>query len=303
MKKVLVVDDSQVYRNVLKQLLTEYGYEVVLAQNGLEAIKILQLEGSPDLVLLDRLMPEMSGDEVCQWVRSNMLNQEGGGYKYTILLTSKISRQDMLEGFDLGADDYLMKPFDPPELKARLEVGVRILKLQRQLWSAATRDFMTGLYNRRAFMNYFSLEIVRAQRENKLLSVAIADVDNFKCVNDTYGHGEGDKVIIEVANRMQNVMRSFDIVGRIGGEEFAIAFAYANCEEAVQVCERIRKSIQEEPFKTTEVSLMVTISIGIALLDDNNMSLEDCLRQADKALYQAKRQGKNQVELLEASPE
>lgn len=303
MKKVLVVDDSQVYRNVLKQLLTEYGYEVVLAQNGLEAIKILQLEGSPDLVLLDRLMPEMSGDEVCQWVRSNMLNQEGGGYKYTILLTSKISRQDMLEGFDLGADDYLMKPFDPPELKARLEVGVRILKLQRQLWSAATRDFMTGLYNRRAFMNYFSLEIVRAQRENKLLSVAIADVDNFKCVNDTYGHGEGDKVIIEVANRMQNVMRSFDIVGRIGGEEFAIAFAYANCEEAVQVCERIRKSIQEEPFKTTEVSLMVTISIGIALLDDNNMSLEDCLRQADKALYQAKRQGKNQVVLFEASPE
>lgn len=297
MEKILVVDDSVVYRKLLTQTVTEFGYEAMQAEDGKSAIAILQTQDSPDLVLLDRLMPGMNGDEVCRWVRANLSEETNPCYKYIILLTSKDSHTDMLDGFELGADDYLFKPFDPSELKARLSVGARILSLQRQLQFAATRDFMTGLYNRRAFMENAPLEISRARRNGKQIAMVIADIDNFKSVNDTYGHMVGDEVIRQVGSLLKSALRDFDLVGRIGGEEFAAAFVVDNREQMAQICERIRKSVEEKQIQAMEAVVRVTISVGAALLA-NDMALEVCLQQADQAMYQAKGAGKNRVAMF-----
>jgi diguanylate cyclase (GGDEF)-like protein len=294
MERVLIVDDSPVFCKVLRATLEAAGYAVLTVANGSQAIEILKMDDSPDLVLLDRVMPDMDGVEVCKWARQHICRENGSRYKYFIILTSKNSQDDVLEGFALGADDYVMKPFCTQELLARMAVGSRVLKLQRELWNAAVRDALTGLYNRRFLYDLLASELARAQRKEGSVAVAMLDVDHFKQVNDMYGHVVGDEALVIISQRLRSVLREFDLIGRLGGEEFVLAFSCDTESEARGICERVRTGIAEQPILCDGAELNLTISIGFAVVQ-GGIEPSAAIRYADKALYQAKRSGRNCV--------
>lgn len=221
--RVLIADDDDVMRHILEASLTKWGYETVVARNGLEAWRILQANDAPRLAILDWIMPGMDGLEVCREIRK----AEDTPYIYLLLLTAKHKREDVIAGMDAGADDYISKPFDPQELKVRLRAGRRILDLQAELVAAreslryqATHDGLTGLLNRSAVLDTLRNELERANRQSIPLCLMLADFDHFKAINDTYGHTIGDAVLCEAARRMRSSIRTYDCVGRYGGEEF-----------------------------------------------------------------------------------
>ncbi len=294
MERVLVVDDSLVFRKVIKATLETAGYEVLTAENGGKAMQLLQEEGSPDIILLDRVMPDMDGVEVCKWARNHFCNLYGTSYKYFIILTSKNTQDDVLEGFGIGADDYVIKPFCNQELLARLTVACRVLKMQRELLNAAIRDALTGLYNRRSLYDLLGLELLRARREQSNVAVALVDVDRFKQINDTYGHAIGDEMLIMLAAKLRMTMRDFDIVGRLGGEEFVLAFGCMSVGDALVICERVRRGVAEISINCEETVLSMTISIGVAIAIGETEPAK-VIRYADKAMYQAKENGRNCV--------
>ena len=215
--RVLIADDDPVSRRILQARLTEWGYEVVICPDGRQASAALQAPDAPRLAILDWMMPGRNGIDICRELRN--LAQES--YIFIILLTTKDRREDLLTALDAGADEYLTKPYDPAELKARLRSGQRILDLQAELIAArdalrirATRDALTGLWNRGAIEEILGRELARARRERQPLSLAMADLDHFKQINDTYGHAAGDGVLREVTKRLQRVMRLYDSLGR-----------------------------------------------------------------------------------------
>src|SRR5260370_1612244 len=229
--QALVVDDSAVYRKLIGDHLRSWGFGVTLAETGSEAWCILQQPDAPKLVLLDWLLPDLDG--IARWER---IRQAGasGPYVYVILLTSKEGRQNMLDAMQAGADDYLMKPFDELELKARLLVGKRILDLQEELVSAresmrhaATHDNLTGLMNRGEIVAMLQRELERARREKKAVGVILGDIDHFKSVNDTLGHLFGDEALREMGRRLRAQLRIYDGVGRYGGGEVFFLFFYS----------------------------------------------------------------------------
>jgi len=226
--RILIADDSIVTRHLLDATLRKWGYEVVVACDGNDAWKILEGENPPRIAILDWVMPGLTGPEVCQRVRGHARDSEGA-YTYLLLLSSKSQREDLIEGMESGADDYLTKPFDLHELKVRLRAGTRIIDLQRELLAAreelreqATRDFLTRLWNRSSILDILQRELTRAARENRSVGVILTDLDAFKAINDTYGHFAGDAVLREFSRRMLNCMRPYDAIGRYGGEEFLI---------------------------------------------------------------------------------
>src|SRR5277367_4315826 len=225
--RILIADDSIVSRHLLDATLRKWGYEVVVACDGLEAWNHLQGEEAPKLAILDWVMPGLTGPEVCRRVREHAQDKES--YTYILLLTSKGLREDLIEGMEAGADDYLTKPFDQHELKVRLRAGTRIIDLQRELVAArealreqATKDFLTRIWNRSSVLEILQRELMRGARERRPVSVLLADIDRFKLINDTFGHFAGDAVLKEFARRMQASMRTYDAIGRYGGEEFLI---------------------------------------------------------------------------------
>lgn len=298
MEKVLIVDDSEILREIVKDILIKADYEVVSASNGFEALSILQNDDSPNLVILDRVMPQMNGDEVCKWVRDNIHTYcDCFRYKYMILLTAKSDQDEVLEGFEIGADDYIAKPFDSRELLARLSVGKRILQLQRALWNASMRDFLTGLYNRRAIEEILTLKIKQATREEKHVAIAMSDIDNLKYINDTFGHAVGDEAIIFVANKIQTVLRNNDLAGRLGGDEFIYALVCENEQEAFRVCERVQSAVSVEPLRYDGVNKLVTISIG-AVMVNREADIFQAIQWADQAMYESKKSGRNKITIF-----
>src|SRR5580704_1060368 len=220
--KILIADDEAVSRHLLEKTLTRAGYEVIAVENGVLAAEQLCRPDGPRLALLDWVMPELLGPDVCRHVRQ----RRDQPYVYMVLLTSKESKQDVVAGLESGADDYLIKPFDPDELKARLRTGLRILQLEDKLVEAreglrfkATHDPLTGLFNRGVIVDLLGRELGRSHREGSSAVVLLADVDHFKSINDTRGHVVGDAVLKEVACRILRSVRSYDYVGRYGGEE------------------------------------------------------------------------------------
>lgn len=298
--KILVAEDETISRRLLEKCLRAWGYEVLAVTNGTEAWESLRSIDSPRLAILDWVMPEMEGVDVCRRVRS----QSDKPYTYLILLTARSEKQNLLEGMKAGADDYLGKPFDADELLARLQVGERILKMQDELIAArdlqhyqATHDTLTGVATRRAAMDFLTRELARAARENKPVGVVVADLDHFKHINDTYGHMAGDIVLQEAAKRMAESTRVYDCVGRFGGEEFLIIFPASNEELAMRQAERIRKAIEATPVETREGGIRVTASFGVAASNGAGRDeMAELLRAADQALYRAKRKGRNRVE-------
>lgn len=305
--RILVAEDERVSARQLEAVLTSRGYEVVMASDGNAAWEILQDANAPKLAILDWMMPGKQGIELCRDIRST--RQEP--YTYIVLLTEKSSRQDIIEGLNAGADDYLAKPFDPKELDARLRAGRRVLSLMDEVIAGrealrhrATHDLLTGLLNRSAIRESVTLEIARASRERTSLGVAMVDLDHFKQINDTYGHMAGDAVLSDAAERMRSQMRSYDSVGRYGGEEFLVVLPGCDLKSTFDKANKLREFIALEPVATPEGPIVVTASMGVTVYADSSLvDPDDLIRQADFALYRAKRQGRNRVELASTSEE
>jgi len=295
---VLIADDDVVSRRLLEVTLSHAGYQVTLAANGAEALRVLEESEGPRLAVLDWMMPELDGVDVCRAVRKLASER----YIYIILLTVKEQRAEIVEGLESGADDYITKPFDLDELKARLRAGKRILKLQEQLVATrdelrvrATHDSMTGLLNREAILDMLKNELSRTARVGTL-SIILGDIDHFKRVNDTHGHPAGDLVLQEAARRMRSAVRAYDSVGRYGGEEFLIVSPGCGVSEAVEQANRVRVRMADEPIVVPGGGVAVTISLGVAAAASDANQMSDLLRAADQALYAAKNNGRNRVE-------
>ena len=295
--KILIADDDSISRRLLQGLLTNWGYPVVEAEDGEAAQRELLAADAPRLAILDWMMPGLNGVDVITALRA----AKNDLYTYVLLLTSKSEKNDILLGLETGADDYLTKPFDAQELRARLQVGQRILDLQQRLVSAlsnsefrATHDPLTGLYNRGAIMGLLKREASRCDREGAAMGGILVDIDHFKRINDTMGHSVGDEVLLEVAGRMRSALRSYDFLGRYGGEEFLVVAPGCGPEEIVEVAERLRYSVAEHPVRIGTLKVEVTVSAGTSILDHTGETMT-LLQRADKALYAAKEHGRNRV--------
>ena len=295
--KILAAEDNPVFQSMLRAILTKWGYEVIVAKDGNEALRVLEADNAPRLAILDWMMPGIDGVDVCRRVRA--VGREP--YIYILLLTARTDSEDLVEGIDSGADDYLTKPFHAPELQARLRAGQRILQLQEQLLAArealrqeATHDSLTGLLNRHAILGVLQIELERASRERLPLSILMADLDNFKQINDSHGHLSGDAVLREGAARMNSSIRRYDSLGRYGGEEFLFVLPGCTSEGGLAQAERLRLAFDSQPFRVGEQSLTVTCSVGVASRTAGlTVTTDELIRDADVALYAAKASGRN----------
>jgi two-component system, cell cycle response regulator len=298
--KILVADDSPVYRKLVEQTLQPDQYSILFANGGRNALELFNRH-QPALVIADWNMPDLSGIEVCRQIRASAKDSS----TYVIIATSASEKDKVVEGLEAGADDYLTKPFHPKELLARVEVGRRLIELQQQIESQnrilkdlALTDALTGLPNRRAVEDWAKGQLSAAVRHGFSLWVVIADLDNFKAVNDTHGHDAGDTVLREFAGILKKRIRNSDICGRTGGEEFIMIFTHAEeCNVGIVVA-RILRELREHEFSFGGKPVQVTASFGIAGFQGKGMpDFAKLVSQADAALYAAKRGGRNRIEV------
>jgi two-component system, cell cycle response regulator len=298
--RILVADDDPVSLHLMGRTLQHSGYEVMTADNGRKAAHELCKSGGPRLALIDWMMPELDGPGVCREVR----RRHDDAYVYMLLLTTKQSSGDVVQGLEAGADDYLTKPCHPAELKARLHTGRRILQLEDKLVEAreemrykATHDALTSLLDRGAILSSLQGELRRSAREQSPLSLLLCDLDHFKKINDAYGHLAGDKVLEQVSKRLLNAVRSSDNVGRYGGEEFLIVLNGCSRSELKERAEQVRSSINCLPCVTSYGTISVSLSVGAITIEnwDRLLPIEPFLKEIDAALYRAKDAGRNRV--------
>lgn len=291
--QILIAEDDPVTRRGMDAVLSEWGYETVLVNDGVAALAALRKPDGPLLAIVDWLMPKMDGVEVCRQLRGDDGNNR---YVYLIVLTAKSKTADAVSALDAGADDFVGKPFDLAELRVRIRAGVRIVQLQEKLRDLASHDALTGLLNRRMICETLVLELARANRDGTPLAVMMIDLDHFKQVNDEHGHLAGDEVLCEAAARIKSVLRNVDFVGRYGGEEFLAVLPRCEPNFALEVAERMRAAVSARPIAASETTLGVTTSIGLAIVAARcKLPAEALLHAADQALYRAKDAGRNQV--------
>ena len=296
---VLLAEDDGVCRRVLQSRLQNWGFRVITAEDGLEAWDILRQDNAPDLLILDWVMPGIDGPELCRRIRE----KRHVVYPYILLVTGKDETQDVVRGLEAGADDYLSKPVDPRELRARLQAGKRILALQHELIEAreelrfqANHDALTGIFSRAAILSLLDRELQRSARFGTPTGILMMDLDGFKKINDTYGHSTGDAVLKGVAHRISRAMRSYDFLGRYGGEEFLAVLSNCYPDDMRTIAERVRSAVCDPPIRTEAASLAITVSVGGVVTSPSTPGLES-LSVADALLYEAKRSGGNRVEL------
>jgi diguanylate cyclase (GGDEF)-like protein len=301
----LIAEDDPIFRLILTSWFKKWDYRVTAVENGLDAWEVLQRPDAPQLAILDWMMPGMDGIELCRKIRS--AGQKP--YRYVLLLTAKDDKLDVIAGLDAGADDYLTKPFDVDELHARVRAGKRVLDLQSALIQAhdalkfeAAHDPLTAVWNRGAIMDFLAGELDRSRRCNDSLGVIMADIDHFKKINDTHGHLIGDAVLKEASRRLNTTLRSYDSVGRYGGEEFLIIVPGCDTLNLMVAAERLRHCIVNRPMETSAGPVHVTLSLGAVAAQTNERALDAgaLLRAADEALYSAKAKGRNRVEVAPA---
>lgn len=303
--KVLVVDDSPVSRKFVEQTL-KGSCELIFAEDGDRGLALFA-EHQPNVVIADWNMPDPNGIELCQRIRSEFQEPIGAHYTYLILLTSNSATEHIVQGLSAGADDYLTKPCHPEELVARVEVARRFVNMHQQieaknrlLEELALTDSLTGLANRRAIDDWASRQISGAARHDFAFWVILADIDNFKAVNDTHGHAAGDAVIKQFAAILRRNTRRSNICGRVGGEEFMLVLTHAAHEDVATIVERIRRQCEENEFVYGAAKIRITASFGMAGFHSHSApAFEDLVNHADAALYAAKREGRNRVNSAE----
>lgn len=300
--KALIADDDLALRFIMQKMLEGWGFDPVIAPDGEAALQVMENSDEPPrLLLLDWEMPKINGLDLCKKIRE----KESNDPPYIILVTSH-TESDYIQGaLDAGANDFISKPTNSGVLRARIGVGLRTLELQRRLNIAnhmlayrADHDDLTGLRNRGAVLEQFEIEIARSHRTKTPLAVAILDIDLFKQINDTYGHPVGDRVLKEFADRLSDTFRSYDILGRYGGEEF-VAVCPIDSETAYELFERFRSVVADTPFLEAELNIEITVSIGVRTFKGetlaNSEEMLSLLSDADAALYRAKHSGRNRV--------
>ncbi len=295
---ILLADDDPICRRLVQKRLADWGYHVIAAEDGQKAWEAIECsEPAPSLVILDWLMPGINGIDLCRKIRERQQNS----YQYILLLSGKDEKQDVVAGLDAGADDYLTKPFDIGELRARIRSGMRILSLQQQLIQAqddlryqATHDALTGIWSRGAALDLLACELRRGRRTGVFTGILMIDLDHFKNINDSYGHLAGDAVLRETAARIGRAVRSYDFVGRYGGEEFIAILSNCSSEDLRAVAERTRQAVAELPILTGASRVKVTVSVGGVVAQNGTPEVE-LLATADAALYEAKRTGRDRV--------
>jgi two-component system chemotaxis response regulator CheY len=298
--KIMIAEDDAAMRRLLTMALRGLGHAVQEAGDGLAAWEHWQREGH-SLVITDWNMPGLDGPELIQRIRA----RRADNYTYIILLTSRDNKVDVVAGLEAGADDYLTKPFDPHELRARLGVGERIRSLESRLKLAlerqeelASHDSLTNLSNRRALYEQAEAELARMRREGKAVGLVLADLDHFKAVNDTRGHLVGDQALRFVADRLTQVKRPYDLVGRWGGEEFLLVLPGAGLADTCSVAERLRSDVAGTSFVAqdgTELELSISAGVTSTSVHAESVTLASLLQQAEEMLYRAKRDGRNRV--------
>jgi two-component system, cell cycle response regulator len=294
--KILLADDEPIARTMLEHWLTGWGYRVVAVRDGEAALEALRADPEIRLAVVDWVMPKVDGLSVCRAIRSG----PNEPYVYVVLLTARDNKSDIVEGLDAGADDYLIKPCNPLELKVRLRAGRRVVELQEQLVGAreslryeAMHDPLTGLLNRRALLEQLDKELLRAARRGAPVAAIMGDLDHFKIVNDTYGHAIGDAVLKDAARRIKACVRAYDSLGRLGGEEFLAVLPECSSAVAYTVAERLGNVLRQTPIVTPGGSVPITISVGVASTDQLlGCTAEQLMRAADVAMYRAKHLGR-----------
>ncbi|MDD3305687.1 MAG: diguanylate cyclase [Acetobacterium sp.] len=293
-QKILVVDDSPLNTKIMENALIE-DYEVLISHNGKEALSICNSNDPPDLILLDVIMPEIDGYEICRRLNRSEKTKDIP----VIFLTSLTESKDIEFGLTLGAIDYITKPFSVPIIKAKIKNHLALKYYQDTLKINTDVDQLTQIANRRRFDDTMTKEIKKAKRTGTILSVLLLDIDHFKFYNDTYGHLEGDACLKKVATTLATTLkRPRDLAARWGGEEFTCLLPNTNTEGAQNVAEALLKAIQNLsiPHESSPVNDVVTVSIGVISsnpIDEN--SFENLLKHADEALYQAKETGRNRI--------
>jgi len=301
--KILLAEDNRFFRRLLEVNLAKWGHDVVACDDGSEAWRILSSDDSPKLAILDWEMPGMQGVEICREIRKVQCRP----YVYIILLTAKNLKEDLVEGLESGADDYITKPFDPVELQVRVRAATRIVLLQEDLYAAfkaselqAKQDSLTGLWNHSAILDLLKQELERANRQRTPLGVIMADVDGFKAINDIHGHLVGDWVLREVALTMKSVIRLYDSVGRYGGDEFLVVVPGCSQEQVKQLAERLCGAVSRRLNRTVAEQVGCTMSMGVAWTDGRSLEQVDgIVTAADESLYTAKKNGRNRVEIFD----
>ena len=296
--RVLIAEDDPVSCRVLESKLIKWGYEVVVTSHGKEALDVLLTEDSPQIAILDWMMPEMDGIEVCRKIRK----QKKDHYIYILLLTAKGQKEDIIKGLDSGADDYVVKPFNSIELESRIRAGKRIVELNEQLHHQALYDSLTNLPNRALFIKRLKRVVMRpTQHENYQFAVLFVDIDRLKVINDSLGHARGDQLIMEVARKLEKCMRSSDTAARFGGDEFAILLDDINdASDATRIADRIQEELSL-PLNLGGHEICTTASIGIALSSTGYSMADDLLRDADSAMYHAKSMGKARYKIFDSN--
>lgn len=293
---ILIVDDSSFHSAYLSDILIDQ-YQIVIATNGKDSLEIAYSQNPPDLILLDVVMPEMDGYEVCKRLKSVTSTKDIP----IIFITGKIEEDDEIQGFTLGAVDYISKPFNPIIVKARIKTHMKLKMYRDYLESISYMDGLTNIPNRRRFDEQLELMWNLAKREKQVISLIMMDIDNFKAFNDIYGHQAGDECLIQVAQQLYTTfLRKTDFVGRYGGEEFVCILPNTSLENSFLIAEKMRERVMELEINHDGCPLtnIVTISLGVSsCLPEKDSTLNKLIEQADNALYQSKKSGRNKVSI------
>jgi two-component system, cell cycle response regulator len=304
--RILVVDDNPDNVEIIATRLRFRGYDMQEASDGYQALELVQ-NSPPDLILLDVMLPDIDGYEISRRIKGD----ESLPYIPIILVTARDSTQDKVMGLDAGADDYLTKPINFPELEARVRSMLRIKRLQdeleeknRELERLSISDGLTGLFNHRHIHGLLNEEFERVQRTGDKLTVAMLDLDHFKTINDTHGHQAGDRVLEQLADILRHTAREIDRLGRYGGEEFMALLPETGIEDGAVFVERVRREVARRAFDIGDGNtLKMTISAGVATFPDERInSPETLVRLADEALYAAKTGGRDRIVRFDELP-
>lgn len=295
--KILIAEDDPVTSRILEALLSKWGYAPKMTQDGLEAWNAIQGPEPPNLVVSDWMMPGMDGVELCRRIRA----RNAAEYVYFVILTAKGTKGDLYLALEAGVDDYILKPFDPNELRYRVRIGQRIIELERRILDLSKTDPLTGVLNRRAFLERLGAEIARSDREGDCLTLVMLDLDHFKSINDVNGHQKGDEVLITLCSEIRKCTRPYDFIGRYGGDEFIMCLINETPEQSVRISERLLEEIRNIRFPLSGPGggIQVTASMGAAVrLARSGTDIAELIQRADDALYAAKKMGRNRVSLI-----